>query len=55
MAWEPSLLKDDNSPLGTPNEVRQAITLAFPSVEWHLAPGGEAGDHGWLLQGNFDE
>jgi hypothetical protein len=41
MAWEPALVKDDDSPLGTPDEVRQAISLAFPSTEWQLAPGGE--------------
>lgn len=41
MSWEPSLVKHDDSPLGSPDEVRKSIALAFPSTEWDLAPGGE--------------
>jgi hypothetical protein len=41
MAWEPSLVKHDDSQLGSPDEVMQAISLAFPGMEWQIAPGGE--------------
>ena len=41
MAWEPSLVTIDHSALGSPEEVRQALSHVFPGTEWNLAGGGE--------------
>jgi hypothetical protein len=40
MSWEPCLVKTDGQPLGTPDEIRHAITLEFPKTKWNLEPGG---------------
>lgn len=42
MSWEPTLLTPDGSAIGTPDQVRESISRAFPNTEWELAPGGEA-------------
>lgn len=41
MSWEPSLVREDGAPLGASDDVRAAITRAFPGTEWELTPGGE--------------
>ncbi len=41
MAWEPFLKSEDDSPLGSSEEVRQMLCEAFPGTEWVIGPSGE--------------
>ena len=51
MAWEPSLIKEDKSSLGAPDEIRAILLQAFSESEWQLMPGGQELVDLWVRRG----